>query len=137
MIEVPTYEVLAEDDGKAKLTWLLFFQLLASGDPGTAWQPVVTNLTSVGTPAITGAYYENQGFTDFWVNIIPTTSISGTAGSIYIDLPFTVSVDAPCFGVAGLTSGIGAVDSVSKRIYPPTFSALTIPLTITGRVLSQ
>jgi hypothetical protein len=138
----PIYEPLAEQDGKARLPWILFFNEVFSGDAGSpssgagAWNPAFVNLTQVGVPSITGKYYRDGRFIDFWVKIVASTSTSSTAGTTYIEaLPFTVTTDAPCFATNG-TTGIasGVVQASTNRIYVPTWSLITTPLTITGRV---
>lgn len=93
-------------------------------------------MTTVGTPDITGKYYRDGRFIDFWVKIVAGTSTSATAGTTYIEsLPFIVSTDAPCFAVTGTTgAAVGVVQASGNRIYVPTWTTVTTPLTITGRV---
>ena len=137
--EIPVRDKMVDENANVRTSWILFFQGITDGDPGNKWTPTATNLTATGTPTITGNYYENAGYTDFWINIIPGTDTTATAGSTYFELPFDVKVDAPCFAVAGLTGGsqIGMVEATTNRCYPPSWSAVTVPLTISGRVLTK
>lgn len=131
----PITNPLAEDNGLPTLPWILFFTSLFTGDTGTAWIPLPTNLTAVGTPTITGAYYRSGQFIDFWITIIPGTSTTASAGSTYFDLPFDVLTDGACFAVSGLLgSNAGMVDAITNRAYVPTWSAVTVSLTVSGRV---
>lgn len=131
----PIYEILSEQNGKARLPWILFFNQIFAGDSGTDWTPVFVNLTIIGTPSITGKYYRNGRFIDFWVKIVPATSTTSVAGTTYIDpLPFKVTTDTVCHAIAGTTGvDFGVVKSSNNRIYVPSWAALAVPLTITGR----
>jgi len=129
-----------DSSGVVDSTWYVFFQGLLNGDVGTAWTPVPTSLSFSGSaPAITGFYYQNQGFTDFWIRIIPSSggNVSATAGTSYFDLPFTVSQDTHCTAVSGFAGALGMIDANTKRAYIPTLLNVTNPITITGRVVSQ
>lgn len=133
----PIYEdVIEGTPGKLKLAWILFLSTLNVGDPGTEFTPIVHNLTVVGAdPVITGEYYENAGFTDFWIKIVPGTSTSAVAGTTYFDLPFDVTVDGSCEAVSGnLGENAGMVEAATNRCYPPAWTTVTAPLTISGRV---
>lgn len=138
VIEFGTQQIKDDAFGKPRLSWILWFQGLLKGDTGNSWTPVATNLTAVGTPTITGNYYKNLGFTDFWIKIVPATNTSSTAGTTYFDLPFDPLIDVPCFavqnGFASVSGGI--VDSVTNRCYPPSWSLITGTITISGRVLT-
>ena len=123
-------------DGKMASEWYLFFQSLITGDYGTAWTPTYTGLGTVGTPTITGYYYQNQGFTDFYIRIVPGTNTTSTQGVTYFDIPFVVTSDNACF-VGGTPGAVGLIDATNKRIYPPGWTNNPSVLTITGRVLSQ
>jgi hypothetical protein len=111
-----------------------FFAQLTRGDVGTTWTPVITDLTFVGTPTISGVYYQNNGFTDWAVKIVPATNTSSTLGVTYITLPFTVTADTPCFTVTGTSSANGVVNAAAARAFLPTWTTITTPITITGRV---
>ena len=137
--EIPVRDKMVDETGNVRTSWILYFQGLTDGDPGNKWTPIPTNLTQVGTPTITGNYYENAGYTDFWITIKPGTNTSATAGTTYFALPFDAKVDAPCFAVAGLTGGntIGMVEAATNRCYPPAWTTVSVPLTISGRVLTK
>lgn len=125
-------------DGKVSQDWYLFFDSLLSGDTGVSggWQPTYTGLGTTGTPTITGNYYTNQGFTDFWIKIVPGVNTTSTQGTTYFDLPFLVTVDGACL-VGGTPGAVGLIDSTNKRCYPPGWTNNTSTLTITGRAVSQ
>jgi len=127
-------------EGLISSSWYLFLQNLIVGDTGqtssSPWVPVATNLTFAGSPpVITGNYYQNEGFTDFWIRIVPGTSTTSTAGTTYFDLPFAVTVDGACI-VGGLPGAVGLIDAATKRCFPPPWSAVTANITISGRVVS-
>jgi len=138
----PIYANLVEQDGKATLPYILFFNQLYEGDNGSpatgtnSWTPAFTNLTQVGIPSITGKYYRSGQFIDFWVKIVPATSTSATAGTTYIgSLPFTVTSDTHCSAVNGTTGvALGVIQASTGRIYVPSWTTVTSLLTITGRV---
>ena len=130
----PIADKLLDDSGKLRPSWVVYFSDLNRGDVGTTWSPVVTNLTSVGTPTITGVYYQNFGFTDFAVKIVPGTNTSSTLGSTTIALPFSVTADTVANTVIGTSIGLGVVNASGRTLYLPTWSLQTVPVTITGRV---
>lgn len=130
----PTYDQLTDEEGKTKLSWLLFFDALFRGDQGDVWTPTFQNLTEVGTPTITGKYYKIGSLTFFSVLIVPGTNTSATAGTTYIDnypLPFTA--DGACWAMSGnVGDGPGHIVASNNRIYTPGWTTVTIPLTIIG-----
>lgn len=132
--EAPIAENVVDDSKKARPAWVEFFAELNRGDIGTTWSPVITGLTSTGTPTISGVYYQNAGFTDWVVKIVPATDTSATQGVTFITLPFSVTADQPCFIVTGTTAAIGAVNAAAKQAYTPTWTSITVPVTISGRV---
>lgn len=132
--EAPIADPLIDDSRKARPAWVEFFANLTRGDVGTTWTPAITGLTSTGTPTISGVYYQNNGFTDWAVKIVPATDTSSTLGVTFITLPFTVTADVPCFAVTGTSSASGIVNASSARAFTPTWAAITAPVTITGRV---
>jgi len=136
-IEAPIGDKIVDESGKATVTWIIFFTLLVTGDVGNKkWTPIVTNLTSVGSPTITGDYYTNNGFTDFWIRIVPGTSTTSTGGSTYIDLPFNVVYDNGGFTLLNGNTGVNYIDAASRRCFPAGWTTTTFPVTITGRVRS-
>jgi len=133
----PIYNPLIDNRGIATLPWVLFFSNIYTGDTGTVWTPTFTNLTTVGTPTITGKFYQfGQALAYFNVTITPGTSTSATAGTTYINnFPLVMSGNGACLAVSGLLgTNAGMCDKSSNNIYPPSWSAVTVPLTIVGMV---
>lgn len=131
----PIYENLSDETGKPRLPWILFFNQIFNGDAGNTWTPNFVNLTTVGTPTITGIYYRlTKYLVYFSVLITPGTSTSATSGTTYIDnFPLTFSRDGVVFAVSGgLGDGPGHVVASQGRIYPPGWSAVTVPLSLIG-----
>lgn len=132
--QAPIADRVLDDLGKFRPSWVEYFSGLNRGDVGTTWNPVTANLTSTGTPVITGVYYQNNGFTDFAVKIVPATDTSSTLGSTTIAIPFNATADVPVFVVTGTSAASGVLTASSKTIFLPTWTAITSPITITGRV---
>lgn len=132
-----TEPVIEQSTLLAKGSWTLFFNGLYTGDTGTIWTPIATNLTQVGVATITGAYYRSGQFIDFYIKIVPGTSTSSTAGSTYFDLPFDVLQDGACEASTGLTSSPGGLQASTNRVYPPNWAATGNTITISGRVLGR
>lgn len=133
----PFIEPLADEEGVASLPWSLFFNQMFTGDTGTSWTPTFTSLTEVGTPTITGKYFKiGQSLCYFWVTITPSTSTTATAGATYINnFPLDIVSDGACLAVSGLLgTNAGQCEASTNRIYPPSWSAVTVPLTIVGLV---
>jgi len=132
--DAPIAENVIDDAKKARPAWVEFFANLTRGDVGTTWTPTITSLTSTGTPTISGVYYQNQGFTDWAVKIVPATDTSSTLGVTTIALPFSVTADTICSVVTGTSNSTGVVNAAGKLAYLPTWTVITTPITITGRV---
>lgn len=133
----PLFEAPEQLDPKPSVPWILFFQQLFNGDTGTKWNPNFVNLTQVGTPTITGRVYQiSKSIAYFAVKIVPGTNTSSTAGTTYIDnFPFRMRGDGVNFAVSGLLgTNAGQCEQATNRIYVPTWSAVTIPLTVVGMV---
>lgn len=130
----PIADNVLDESGKFRPSWVVYFSELNRGDVGTTWAPVITNLTSVGTPTITGVYYQNSGFTDFAVKIVPGTNTSSVLGSTTIALPFNVTVDTGVNVVVGISISQGVINASGRAVFLPTWSLVTAPITITGRV---
>lgn len=132
----PTYAKLAEADGKASIPYLLYFDQIYRGDTGTSWTPAFTSLTTVGTPTITGRYYQiSKSLCVFKIDITPATSTTATAGTTYSNFPLTMAGNGVCFAVSGLLgTNAGMCDRATNRIYVPSWSAVTVPLTVFGIV---
>lgn len=126
--------------GIATQPWILFFSQLFDGDSGTAWLPLFTNLTEVGgAPSITGIYYQlTRRIAYFRIDIVPQggSNTSSTAGSTLVNnFPLKMIGNGICFAVSGLLgSNSGACDQTSNNIYVPSWSAVTVPLSIIGIV---
>lgn len=136
-IEAPIRIPILDETGAISMPWALFFNSLAIGDPGTEWTPTFVGLTAVGTPKIEGKYYRiSRYMTYFRITITPATSTTATAGTTYCNnFPVEVSGDSACTVVAGNTgSNNGMVVGLNNRIYPPSWSAVTIPISIVGLV---
>ena len=133
----PIQEQMLETTGLPKGAWILYFTGLYTGDTGTTFTPVATNLTAVGTPTFVGAYYRSGQFIDFYIYIVPGTSTTSTSGTTYFDLPFDVTQDGACTASTGITASTGGVQASSNRVYPPSWSAITSPITLQGRVLGR
>lgn len=131
----PIQEQVIDEGGILTLPWILFMNNLFTGDRGTDFTPVFTNLTTVGTPTLTGRYIKiGQSLAYFWLKIVPSTSTTAVAGTTYINnFPLTFLSDGICFAVSGLLgSTSGHITSADNRIYVPAWSAVTVPLTIVG-----
>lgn len=133
-LEAPIKAKIANDIGIVTPTWTEYFAQLTNGDVGTSFTPTFSNLSSTGIPTISGVYYQNQGFTDFYVKIVPATDTTSVAGTTSFIVPFTVSADAGCWAIQGAGAGIGAVNATSQTVFPPSWTAATVPITISGRV---
>ena len=131
----PIQDKVTDQAGKATIAWTLFFNSLYTGDTGTDWTPTFVNLTSVGTPTITGRYFKiGQKLAYFSIVVTPATNTSSTAGTTYVsNPPFTFlgnSINFAVAGAGGTVSGIN--DATTNRIYVPAWSLITTPVTILG-----
>lgn len=129
----PITQPVLDQGGLPTLPWTLFFNQSYEGDAGTEWTPTFQNLT--GGATITGRYYQlSQYITYFTVTVDPDTSTSATAGTTYIDnFPLGINGDGFCISVAGVAGGaIGVCDASTNRIYVPSWSGVSVPLTILG-----
>lgn len=132
----PIYDQVIDEEGKANLSWILFFNSLYEGDTGTEWTPTFTSLTEVGGSAtITGRYYRvGRRLCYFRVLITPVTNTSATAGTTYINnFPITFSNDGFCVAMTANTgSNAGHVVASNNRIYVPSWTTITTPITVVG-----
>lgn len=132
----PIQDVLIEQNGLPRIPWILFFSSLFEGDEGTSFSPNFVSLTTVGTPTITGRYYRiNQRVCLFFISIVPATSTSSTGATTYVDnFPLRFVNDSVCLVStgSGAVQGIGGIRASDNRIYPPSWTAATQPLTIVG-----
>lgn len=134
----PLFDPVVETNGKASLSWVLFFNALYEGDVGSEWTPDIVALTeSGGSAAISAKYYRvNRRLCFFRIRITPVTSTSSTAGTTYVqNMPFTATSDGVCMSVAGVSGGsLGIVSAGTNRIYFPAWSAVAVPVTVLGFV---
>lgn len=135
---IPATDKVLDSAGKMALRWLLFLQNLLNGDPGTAFSPRIVGLNNTGgAPTVTGVYYENGGFIDFYIRITPITNTSSVSGTTYVELPFQPTSDCPCFATTSNNTALGGVVASTARAYTPTWSNITDPVTVSGRVPMQ
>lgn len=142
----PAYSEVIEPDGKMKRPWLEFCNGLWVGDTGTpsegsgSWTPTFTGLTEVGGAAtITGRVFKiSQQIAYFWARVVPVTNTSSVLGTTYINnLPLDVISHGACVAVVeDITSGAanGIVEPSFNRIYTPTWTNITSPITIVGTI---
>lgn len=131
----PSTAKIISDTGDTTLEWLVFFNQVFNGDAGTEWTPTFSGLS--GTVTITGRYYRiSRYLVYFHIHIVPSTSVSATAGTTYCDnFPLTVSRSGFNVAVAGaLGGGTGIVREGDNRIYITDLSAVSTPVTILGIV---
>lgn len=132
----PIAAKVIDDKGKVTPVWANYFDSIVQGDVGTSFKPNITGLTSIGAPTISGVYYQNQGFTDFYIKIVPGTSTSSTLGTTFCTLPFQVTADTGGSVVTGTSAVPCAINSAAGIVYFPNWTAITTPITISGRVNS-
>lgn len=132
----PITDIMIEQNGKARLPWILFFNSLFEGDGGNAWTPQFTSLGSTGTPTITGTYYRiNQRVCVFFITITPATDTTSTATTTYVgNFPLQFTNNGVCFASTGdgAVQAIGGIRANDNRIYTPAWSSVTTPLTVFG-----
>lgn len=131
----PNYAKISDESGKASMPWILFFQGISNGDSGESWTPTFESLTEDGTPTIEGRYYKLSKYIVFFrVTITPATSTTSTAGTTYIDnFPLQFGGDGVCFAVSGgLGASPGHIIASTNRVYVPSWTTVTVPLTIIG-----
>lgn len=131
----PIYEVLANDEGKATLPYILFFNNLVAGDIGTSWNPTFTGLTEVGTATKTGVYFIiSNTLVYFRIIITPATSTTSNAGTTYVDnFPLTINAPAIFGAIAGnANAALGTTNASNNRLYTPGWAALTTPVVLAG-----
>lgn len=119
--------------------WTLFFDSIFRGDQGFGWSPNFVNLSSTGTPTITGRYYQiSAQVAYFRVTVTPATNTSATAGTTYIDnFPLNIAFDGACLALAGNTgSNAGHIVASTQRIYVPLWTTVTVPVTVVGMMES-
>lgn len=140
----PAYSEVVGQDNKMTRPWLEFLNGIWVGDTGTpalgssSWTPTFVGLTEAGGAATkTGKVFKiSQQLAYFWVRIVPVTSTSSTLGTTYVsNLPLDVLSFGGCSVVVeNITGGsaIGIADPSNNRIYTPTWTTVTSPITISG-----
>lgn len=138
--EPPTQTpIVTDQDGYLDIQWVLFFNQVFNGDAGDAWIPTFEGLSGTGVPTFTGRVYRLSQYIALFVARItpaPGGNVSGTAGSYFIDnFPLQMAADGICAAVSGNVGTVtGMTTADQNRIYPPTLSAVTNPVTIMGIV---
>lgn len=129
----PVNTEIIDNNGKPPLVWAQWFENFFTGDNGSTWVPTLQNLTEVGTATKSGIYYRlSQNLYYVAITITPTTSISATAGTTYVDnFPLRIRRDGANLAVANnVGSSAGMNVAANNRIYIPALSAVTTPVTI-------
>lgn len=118
------------------MDWVLFFNQIFGGDTGTDWVPSFVNLGTTGTPQFSGRYYKlSNSLALFRCQIVPATNTSSVLGNTYIEnFPMQLLSDAPCFVTVPPASTLGSCFAASNRIFLPTWTNITVPITISGFV---
>lgn len=137
----PNIQPIVDDQsGVVTSAWAEFFDEVFRGDAGTFWAPAIANITiSGGIPIVTGRVYKlSQYLSLFVVTITPAQggSISGAAGTCAItNYPLQMTNNGVCTAVSGnLGTTTGMCTKATNSIFPPTFSGVTVPITIIGIV---
>lgn len=132
----PIFDSVVDENGKARMSWVLFFNSLFIDDVGASFTPTFTGLTESGGAATKSGYFYKvlRRIVMFRVGITPVTSTSSVSGTTYIDgLPFIPIADGFCVVVSGNTSAaIGVVKSGTNRVYLPAWTTVTTPITVIG-----
>jgi hypothetical protein len=121
----PLEDLIADKTLRANASYAAFFENLYLGDVGTAWTPVATNLTIVGTPTYTGQYYR---LSDRWyavtITVSSTTTTAATGGSTYFSgFPIQLLNDGALFSLVGTGLGGGVAQQSTQRFYPSSWGA--------------
>jgi hypothetical protein len=134
--EPPIKHPLVDDKGNITMPWIEWASALHIGDNGEDWTPTFTSLTETGGAAsITGTYKQiSNSLAYFRVVITPVTSTSSVGGTTYINnFPLTISNDGACHAVAGnVGTEAGMAVASTGRIYTPTWTNVTVPVTVCG-----
>jgi len=116
--------------------WIDHVKAMWRGDAGDTWTPTYTSLTESGTATHTGFYKRlSQTLYQVRVRIVPGTNTSSVAGTTYLNnFPLTGSAFGHLIAINETTIlPIGtAVFASNGRIYTPTWTTVTAPITISG-----
>jgi hypothetical protein len=133
----PIINPLSDQNGNIELPWLEFFNQTYNGDAGDAWTPNFVDLTTSGTPEISGRYYRLSRYI-LYFNILvnPDTNTSAVAGTTYVDnLPIEPFNNGVCMSLSNNLGGaLGMVNASNNRIYVPTWTNVTTPVNVIGIV---
>lgn len=126
-------EPLVDEQQFPTLSWLAFFEGVASGDLGALWTPTFVNLSSTGTPTYSGVYYRlSAKLAAFFIVITPATDTTAVAGSTYCDnFPLVFTKQGVSFSISGSSAAVAGI-TTDNRIYTGSWSAVTTPVTIFG-----
>ncbi len=104
----------------------------------TAWVPVRTSWTDVGSPAVTARYCRIGNLTFFQIKVVPGTTVATVAGTTYVSLPVTAGGLCGVAMMSDLTTlvaiGDCVIDAANSRVYVPTKTATGDTLLIAGWV---
>jgi len=131
-------EQLVDGKGSMASNWFQFLEGLWRGDKGNDWTPTYSGLTETGAATHTARYFRVSASLYYVrIRVVPSTDTSSTAATTYLsNFPLTV----PAMGTLQVLNEttllpIGvAVVSTNGRIYPPTWTTVTAPITICGMI---
>lgn len=132
----PIKNPMIDNTGAPTMPWALFFNQMFFGDAGEPWDPEFTGLTETGAAQVAGRYYKFSNYLVLFRAVItPATDTSAVQGSTYIhNFPLQMAADAPSYAITPPVTLMGACAASSNRIYVPTWTSVTVPITITGLV---
>jgi hypothetical protein len=132
----PKTEELIDEDKYPTLSWISFFDGVATGDTGTIWTPTFVGLTEVGAAVKTGIYFRlTSKLAYFRIKITPATSTTAVAGTTYCDnFPLSITSDGASLTCSSFTAASAGVTASDKRIYTAAWAAIVTPVTITGTI---
>lgn len=130
----PIQSPVVDSTGKPTLPWVLYFNQLFTGDGGNNWTPTFQSLTNGGAATIVGRYYKLSNALAFFAITVTGGTTTATAGTTYCDnFPLAPAFDGACLAVSGnLGSAAGMINASNNRIYVPTWTAVTVPVTVVG-----
>jgi hypothetical protein len=130
----PKTEELVDENKFPTLTWISFFDGLASGDTGTVWVPTFVDLTETGAATKTGVYFRlTSTLVYFRITITPATNTSAVAGTTYCsNFPLTITSAGVAVSLSSFTAAVAGITASNKRIYTGTWTAITSPVTMVG-----
>lgn len=120
-----------------KITGTTTNEVLKDYEEGT-WTPVLSSFTIVGTPTVTGIYIKVGQHIYFSIKIVPATSTACTAGTSYINLPYTATTFASAnVGAADITTNIGlntigVISASTNFVFPPAWGVTGNTIVISG-----